>query len=157
MPFTLETWSVFSTQKQVWMCALHPKNICLHFFFSLWGQGVGYSLFTFSFSISKYLLFIFFINPTDIYYNEPNTRLLSLWPTLKPKRWRKKRENLRKSPPFIQVNQASGLCKQQDRAWRFILFWCWNQHEFSRSSLSVTGCNVLRWDLEGCTKAKALP
>lgn len=65
MPFTLETWSVFSTQKQVWMCALHPKNICLHFFFIL-GTRCGLFIIYFFFLIQQ-IFTVYFLHKSDRY------------------------------------------------------------------------------------------
>ena len=92
MPSTLETWSVFSIQKHVWMCALHPKNICLHFFFSILGTRCGSFIIYFFFLIQQIFTIFFLHHPKDIYYNEPSTMLPSLWPTLKPKKMKKKKE-----------------------------------------------------------------
>ena len=69
----------------------------------------------------------------------------------------KKRENLRKSPPFIQVNQASGLCKQSRPGHEDSFYFDVEINmNFSSPSLNVTGCNVPRWELEGCTKARPI-
>ena len=58
MPFALETWSVFSIQKQVWMCALCPKKYLPAFFFHSWNKvWIIHYLFFLSHSANIYYLF----------------------------------------------------------------------------------------------------
>lgn len=69
MPFTLETWSVFSIQKQVWMCALCPKKY-LPAFFSILGIRCG-----------SFTIYFFLSHSANIYYlfSSSSNRYLLQW------------------------------------------------------------------------------
>lgn len=153
-PFALGTWFVFSIQKHMWMCALHPKNTCLHFFlFHSWDKVW----------VIHYLFFLF--HSANIYYlfSSSSNRYLLQWTKYYTSQFmtnsKAQKDEEKKERTSVSLLHSSKFTRPvacANRAWRFILFWCWNQHEFSSPSLNVTGCSVPRWELEGCTEAKPL-
>lgn len=112
MPLKLETPSVFSTPfRSKCGCVLCIQKTSPYHFFHFWDRVwvTHYLLFL---SHSAMFTIYFLHHSTDIYYSEPSTVLFSLLHNSKTQKMRrKKRKNLRKSPPFIKAKRASGLCK----------------------------------------------